>query len=641
MKTVTAIMIMVVFVIIGGCVWFFWPDIMSLLGLSSSTTTSSSSSPASSGSAGGSSGGGGGGGGSAGGSSGGGGGGGGSAGGSSGGGGGGGGSIGGGGGGGTIYKLKCISAGQADNTFGSIGSGYVVYPSSTMGNSGIDIHGTMGVLISNSSSINYNSTTYTITINPDNIVFTSPSNYRYIFTNNSNYVCPVFTGDGFIAPGPPYTCTITSANNNNVKGFSVNQTSVSSPTPTECARICNSLDKCVGFAIASDKSQCLFKAVDNTAYHDTGDSRNYFFCSNVSNINRSFIIYNKKAQKVLCIDDTIGTKDNQSGNEWHSNWGSNQIDGGRYINSRSLTKPTIPIPAKAVFRYESSDKTFRSTASNAFVYISKNNSGRVKIGYGDPLTNNDVDTCQFYYDTDTASASNKRITSINRSKYITLSEGTCKDCVVGTNSIIADDSAFEILFLPQFSTITTFPTHWEPFFIIAIDLVDGTYYVTCETSSISYPANDNKLSLTKSNPYKSACTMWCVISKNSTPEHPWAPPTGSKALCCRSASDTYIQAYANANKVDTCSFGMARMNGYNNNGLQTDLFQTVFDFYDGKLTAVVEIITRPRGKYNHLYRVNYDLATKELTGGSIAANFYLIPITTATSDLKNYTSGSF
>ena len=524
----------------------------------------------------------------------------------------------------------------------------MVYPSSTSGNNGIDINGTAGVSITN-SSITYNQTTYTITINSDNIVFKSSSNYQYIFANNTNYVCPTFTGDGFIAPGHPYTCTATSANDNNVKGFSVHQTTVTNPTPTACATICNSLDNCVGFAIASDNSQCLFKAVDNTAYNDTGDSHNYFFCSNVSNINRSFIIFNKQTNSVLCIDDNVPS-DRRSYN-WYIDWGSNESDGGRFINFRSITKPSNPIPAKAVFRYENSDKTFRSTASNAFMYISKNNNGRVKIGYGDPSTNTDVDQYQFYYDTDTGSTSNKSIKSINGSKYITCSASTCSECVTGTSVYsTVGNSKFEILFLPQFPISMTLPTtQMEPFFIIAIDLPDGTYYVTCETSSKTYPYDGNQVSLTKSNPYKSGgATMWCSLTKSNTQDHPWNPPGG--ALCSRMQPTTYIQGHGDSDAVlSTCSFKMATMNGGNNNGLQTDLFQTSFIFDSGHLTAYLQGNGRSggTGTIHTTYYVTYDPGTNNLIGyrpsSSIppSTNFYLIPITTETSDLKNYTSGLF
>jgi hypothetical protein len=563
MKTVTAIMIMVVFVIIGGCVWFFWPDIMSLLGLSSSTTTSSSSSPASSGSAGGSCGGGGGGGGSS-----------------------GGGSSGGGGGGSGIRYDFCTSSNSDNDRFS-----YIVYPSNSNGRGFIDVDGTPYSI----DNITVSGTLYISNINEGSTIILQAGTASYGF-KTATATCPTFT----ISDPTGYSCTPQAAATNNIKGFdmlTLNNSITGSRSKTTCASKCDSDTNCVGFAISSDNAICLLKTVNMGNYND-GASKNYFFCTNNSHTNQNFVICNKSTNSVLYIDDVT---------DWYGDWSSGN---SRNIINRSYTASPSPIPAKCIWRYEPSDSTIRSTASNAFIYVDSTN---VKFGYGVPPSSAKYN---FFYDT---------VSGTSTPKSIRYDNGFIKCGQTVTNPLIASATydtnkcSFDILFLPKYDSLNSLPTYQETFFIIKTTLNGTDYYVSAPTDSSNNVLDNNSITVISDNPYKLNSCMWSCAGANGV---------GSNVINLRSQPLYTLQWNITSKKL--C---ISKINT-NINDTSNKLNRTVKLLNNNLIIAERLSLFDTSLETTHTLKVNPDDYTLIEKGTDQPSNFVIIPINPHDSNLQ-------
>jgi hypothetical protein len=390
---------------------------------------------------------------------------------------------------------------------------------------------------------------------------------------------------------------------NDVEGFDILYPALSQITTDSCASACNSIDACVGFSINSTNTACHLKGVGHGNFIGLGSLDNYF--EKADNQNRCFLIYNRDESAFLCIED---------GSDWYTDWGDN-----KYVNLRNPSYSTNPIPAKAVWRYDSSVATFVSVASNSYVYSDSSSSNQLRITYNiDNLTT----APGFWYRTSFTSAPGKIISISNPSSYWSAGTSNYDAAILKLNANDSDkNTTWSILFLPTPTPSRSFPTNAEIFFLIRTQskILDNNAYYGYLAAYDTVAAGNNSPVVMLSdadNPFMNRKAFWSVYGH---------------FLCLRFFPAHYVSAQNGGYGIG-CALN-AQIKVYNDNtnpnGGLSSRTRSVSITSDGYISVAGD----PPGNCGLYIGIN-NSGVLVLSGKSDATKFDILPINTG--DLNNF-----
>jgi hypothetical protein len=485
---------------------------------------------------------------------------------------------------------------------------------------------------------------YKVVINSGvSIMLSTPDNrVGYMFKSSSQSSCPSFPPE-FTACPDGYTCTGNPQNTNSVQGFDLNHMNIATNgSLSTCAVSCNSNTNCAGFALDTNTNACKFKSVTVGNYADGSDT--YTFAS--KNNPMFFVLFNKQNNGFFTIDDQIYNY-NYDGFccPWFSDWTTNEIDNGRFVNWRASTTNSSPIPSKSIWRYDSINKTIVSLASNAYVYISQQQDKRLKIGYGAPdrSTNADILICQFYYDTsDSTSHSYKNLVSIDdggTKKYISCTTG---NMVIGATNP-TNNSIWELLFLPAPIPLRRLPTQLDTFFLLrtSTPIFNGNYgYVCAQSESDGIPKRDGNIIIKEDDgtwdPYKTSCTMWSAVGISSA--NNVLGQNNKYAICIRYWPGKFINILDGNHQNNLTLYEC----NPNEAGIQTNCYGTGFDFTDDDLKLYFPQGNRGTATISEGFNLSYDPSTNYIytlqKSGTTSLDLNILMISSDSASLTTYTS---
>jgi hypothetical protein len=359
--------------------------------------------------------------------------------------------------------------------------------------------------INNLNKVTINSVNYDVDLKtlPDYIMFDSKCNGTYYYKLNTNYTIP---STSLVTNYIRSSCAIT---NQNHYGFITNK--ITPSNPTDCAQRCDANVNCSGFEITADNSCSLVTLVNpvNT-YNDTTNGTVYGYTKReISKKTQYFLIFNG----TKCI--SFGDPDNTS------NW-----SGGQNVSLIDINnKPNVN--AKSLWRYEESDQSIRSVASNAYMYIdsSSGTDSVVKCGYDDDVRKANYIKKVECKGTGTPGADSTTISFIGSgSNQYKMYMTTTFELRAGTINPGSGDK-FNLFILPEEQPTTDYTRfgNLTGLFMLRtkgiLSVENGRGYVcaTLDTNNVMQPGDLKLIYENSSNPYKTSGTMFCLVKMDYIP----------------------------------------------------------------------------------------------------------------------------